>query len=168
MKNSAFEKIYAEYSRLVYWAAYRVAPSRETAEDITQMVFERVLLNESKLEKLNEAQLKAWLYRVATNLALDILRKASHEKLDSEPMSEEIADNSPSPELQTADKEQCFQVRRAIDELDEVYRQVIILHYFSELTTREISNVTGISEGTIKSRLVRARALLQEKLKNEV
>lgn len=168
MKEQVFEKIYNDYSRLVYWAAYRVASNREAAEDITQAVFERLLLNEGKLEGLNEPQLKAWLYKVATNLALDTVRKASHESLDSEPIGEDVADSAaPTPEAQASENERSRRLRKAISELDEVYRQVVMLHYFSEMTVREIAEATGISDGTIKSRLVRARTLLSEKLRDE-
>ncbi len=168
MAKLNFDKIYNDYSRLVYWAAYRVVAQCETAEDVTQTVFERVLLNESKLARLNEPQLKSWLYRVATNLALDITRKGMRERLDAEPLSEEIPDESPTPEAEAMERNRTERIRAAIDSLDEAYRQVILLHYYSELTVREISECTGISEGTIKSRLVRARMLLADKLKDEV
>ena len=168
MNEQVFEKIYNDYSRLVYWAAYRVTSNREAAEDITQTVFERVLLNDGKLDELSEPQLKAWLYRVSTNLALDTVRKASRETLDSEPIGEDIADSSaPTPEVQASENARSSRLKKAISELDEVYRQVVMLHYFSEMTVREIADVTGISDGTIKSRLVRARTLLLEKLRDE-
>ena len=51
MNEQVFEKIYNDYSRLVYWAAYRITSNREAAEDITQTVFERVLLNDGKLDE---------------------------------------------------------------------------------------------------------------------
>ncbi len=168
MVQLSFDKIYTAYSRLVYWAAYKVIPHRETAEDITQSVFEKVLANGKKLSSFEEPQLKVWLYRVATNLALDIARKGSKEQLNDAPLSEEIPDASSSPEETIVDKHCGNSVRRAINELSEIYRQVIILHYFSEMTVQEISKSTGISEGTIKSRLVRARALLAKTLENEV
>ena len=66
------------------------------------------------------------------------------------------------------DRDRAERVRQAVDSLDDAYREVVMLHYFSNLTVREISECTGISEGTIKSRLVRARTLLAERLKNEV
>ena len=163
-----FDKIYTDYSRLVYWAAYRVVSHRETAEDVTQTVFTKVLANKATLIKLAEPQLKSWLYRTATNLALDIVRRNKYEQPDAEPISELIADDGPSPEKLAIDRDRAERVRQAVDSLDDAYREVVMLHYFSNLTVREISECTGISEGTIKSRLVRARTLLAERLKNEV
>lgn len=168
MAQLSFDEIYTAYSRLVYWAAYKVIPHQETAEDITQSVFEKVLANEKKLNSLEEPQLKVWLYRVATNLALDNARKGSKEQLSDEPLSDEIPDFSSHPEETVVEKHRGNAVRRAINQLSEIYRQVIVLHYFSEMTVQEISKSTGISEGTIKSRLVRARTLLAEMLKKEV
>ncbi|MDY2926039.1 MAG: sigma-70 family RNA polymerase sigma factor [Eubacteriales bacterium] len=168
MAKLDFDKIYTDYSRLVYWAAYRVVSHRETAEDVTQTVFTKVLANKATLIKLAEPQLKSWLYRTATNLALDIVRRNKYEQPDAEPISELIADDSPSPEKVAIDRDRAERVRKAIDSLDDAYREVVMLHYFSNLTVREISECTGISEGTIKSRLVRARTLLAERLKNEV
>lgn len=167
MPERSFDNIYTDYSRLVYWAAYRVVAHNETAEDITQQVFERVYLNLDKLSTLADAQLKSWLYRVSTNLSLDHVRKAKHELLSDEPLGADVADDDPLPESELISKKRSEAVRRAIEQLDEANRTVITLHYFSEMTVSEISEATGISQGTIKSRLVRARKLLSELLKAE-
>lgn len=167
MSNTSFDKIYSDYSRLVYWAAYRVVAQNETAEDITQQVFERAYLNMDKLSPLADAQIKSWLYRVATNLALDHVRRAKHEQLSDEPVGAEIADTEPLAEEELLKKKQMEAVRRAIEQLDETNRTIITLHYFSEMTVNEIAEKTGISPGTIKSRLVRARNLLADMLKAE-
>ncbi len=167
MPNRSFDNIYTDYSRLVYWAAYRVVSHTETAEDITQQVFERVYLNLEKLSTLSDAQLKSWLYRVSTNLALDHVRKAKHELLSDEPLGAEVPDGDPLPEAELLEKKRNIAVRKAIEQLDEANRTVINLHYFSGMTVSEISEATGISQGTIKSRLVRARKLLSEMLKAE-
>ena len=167
MSARGFDKIYTDYSRLVYWAAYRVVAQNETAEDITQQVFERVYLNLDKLEPLADAQLKSWLYRVATNLALDHVRRGKHETVSDEPIGAEIADIEPLPEEELIAKRRAEAVRKAIEQLDETNRTIITLHYFSEMTVNEIAAETGISPGTIKSRLVRARNLLADLLKEE-
>jgi RNA polymerase sigma factor, sigma-70 family len=167
LSGSSFDKIYSDYSRLVYWAAYRVVAQNETAEDITQQVFERAYLNMDKLGPMADSQIKSWLYRVATNLALDHVRHQKHETLSDEPVGAEIADTEPLPEEELLKKKRMEAVRKAIEQLDETNRTIITLHYFSEMTVNEISEKTGISPGTIKSRLVRARSLLADMLKAE-
>ncbi|MBQ7060569.1 MAG: sigma-70 family RNA polymerase sigma factor [Clostridia bacterium] len=168
MSQRDFDSIYNEYSRLVYWAAYRVVAKKEPAEDITQQVFERVFLNFDKVSELADPQLKSWLYRVSTNLALDTVRRAKHELLSDEPVGAEVVDNEPLAEEALIRKKRQEAVRKAIEKLDETNRKIITLHYFSEMTVNEISSVTGISSGTIKSRLVRARNLLAEMLEDEI
>lgn len=167
LSDLSFDNIYNEYSRLVYWAAYRVVAQKEAAEDITQQVFERAYLNMDKLSELADAQLKSWLYRVATNLALDSVRKGKHELLSDEPVGAEIADTEPLPEAELIKKQRQEAVQRAIQQLDETSRTIIMLHYFSEMTVNEIAAQTGISQGTIKSRLVRARNIIKELLTAE-
>lgn len=167
MSERSFDNIYTEYFRLVYWAAYRVVSSKEAAEDVTQQVFERVYLNLDKLSGLADAQLKSWLYRVSTNLALDSVRKAKHELLSDEPVGAEVVDNEPLAEEELIQKRRQQAVREAIEKLDDTNKLIITLHYFSGMTVNEISAQTGISPGTIKSRLVRARNLLQGMLQSE-
>lgn len=168
MSERSFDNIYTEYSRLVYWAAYRVVSHQETAEDITQQVFEKAYLNMNKLAPLGDAQLKGWLYRVSTNLALDHVRKGKKEMLSDEPVGAEVADTEPLAEDELIEKRRRSAVRAAINDLDELNRKIITLHYFADMTVSEISEATGISPGTIKSRLVRARALLAKTLGAEV
>lgn len=165
MPERDFESIYTDYSRLVYWAAYKVVSNREAAEDITQSVFEKLLENSNIPENMNDQQLKGWLYRVTTNLALDKIRKSKHEMLSDEPVGTDIPDSSELPEDSMLEKKRHDAVVQAINGLDKAYRDVVMLHYFSEMTVKEISKNTGISEGTIKSRLVRARVLLAGRLK---
>ena len=168
MSERSFDNIYNDYSRLVYWAAYRVVSKNETAEDITQQVFEKVFLNMDKLSELSEPQLKSWLYRVSTNLALDTVRKQKHELLSDEPVGADVADDDPLPEEEVIRRRRQEAVRKAIEKLDETNKTIITLHYFADMTVNEISERTGISPGTIKSRLVRARSLLSEMLAAEV
>ncbi|MCH5278222.1 MAG: sigma-70 family RNA polymerase sigma factor [Christensenellaceae bacterium] len=168
MAERNFDMIYNDYSRLVYWAAYKVVSNCETAEDITQSVFEKVIRHMGKLSELNDAQLKGWLYKVSTNLALDTTRKSTRELLKDEPLGDDVADSDALPDIEVEDKLQRMAVRQAIDKLDDIYKEVVLLHYFSEMTVREISQNTGISEGTVKSRLVRARTLLAGLLGSEV
>ena len=79
----------------------------------------------------------------------------------------EIADTDPLPEAELIKKQRQEAVQRAIQQLDETSRTIIMLHYFSEMTVNEIAAQTGISQGTIKSRLVRARNIIKELLTAE-
>lgn len=132
--------------------------------DAAQNVFLRVFKHEKKLREMNDAQLRAWLYRVATNAALDILRR-SKRVLPAEDAALELpADESELPESILLDKESRNTVRECVNRLPELYRSPIILYYFSGLSYLEIADLLEVSEGTIKSRMSRARGILSAML----
>lgn len=74
-----FDSIYADYSRMVYWAAYNVTGNRDSAMDVSQEVFMRVLKHMNRLENMEDMQLKGWLYRVAVNAGVDMVRRNKRE-----------------------------------------------------------------------------------------
>ena len=165
MSDRSFDSIYSDYSRLVFWAAYRVVPNRETAEDITQIAFERVLSNLGRLAGLDDGQLKSWLYRVSTNIALDHLRRAKHETPVDAPISEDIEDSALPLDEEVERRRKAAKVRSAIDKLDETSRKVILLHYYQGYGITEIAEMMDLPEGTISSRLSRGRKKLESILK---
>lgn len=116
---------------------------------------------------LDDGQLKSWLYRVSTNIALDHLRRAKHETPVDAPISEDIEDSALPLDEEVERRRKAAKVRSAIDKLDETSRKVILLHYYAGMTVREISACTGISEGTVKSRLMKARKRLAVMLGEE-
>ena len=156
-----FESIYADYSRMVYWAAYGVLKNESDAMDASQNVFLRVIKHQKKLETMEDAQLKSWLYRVTVNLCLDGKRKLKREVLADELPEMPVSDVSVLPEAAALDAE----TREALQELPEIYRETVMLHFFSELRYDEIAKLTGVSEGTVKSRMSRAKERLLALLK---
>ena len=84
MARWEFEAIYKAFSRMVYWAAYGVTKSESDAGDVTQETFIRALKYADKLKDMEEAQIKAWLYRVCINLCMDNKRKLKREQLSDE------------------------------------------------------------------------------------
>ena len=165
MPQRDLESIYTEHSRMVYWAAYSVLRSDSDAMDVTQNVFLRTIKHMGKLAAMEEGQLKAWLYRVAVNLSLDIKRKQKREyPVDELPERESTAlYDMPEPSAITAEQRRI--VREAIERLPDIYREVVMLHYYSNMSCADIAQLTGAAEGTIKSRISRARIRLMELLK---
>ncbi len=164
MPERDFDSIYTDFSRLVYWAAYGVLSNKEQTEDVTQEVFISVLQNMEKLASLGEAQLKGWLYRVAVNAALDYKRRSKKEVLSDEPVGAEVADIAPLPEDEAVRADDASAVREAIAVIDSRYASVLNMYYFSDMSVSDIAQTLDISEGTVKSRLARGRALLYKKL----
>ncbi len=161
-----FDSIYADYSRMVYWAAYNVTGNRDSAMDVSQEVFMRVLKHMNRLENMEDMQLKGWLYRVAVNASVDMVRRNKREVFfDEPPFDSAVETESELPEPAAMNAEKTSALYRAIGGLDEIYREPIMLHYFSGLNYKEIASMLGVTEGTIKSRMSRARTMLQAKLK---
>lgn len=160
-----FESIYADYSRMVYWAAYGVVKNESDAMDVSQNVFLRVMKHQKKLETMEDAQLKSWLYRVTVNLCLDGKRKLKREVLADELPETQVSDAGALPEAAVLDAEARETLSRAVAALPDVYRETVTLHFFSELRYEEIAKLMGVSEGTVKSRMSRAKERLLALLK---
>ncbi len=120
-----------------------------------------------------EASLVTWVYRIATNVSLDRLRRRSTmqdavtHSLDEVSMEQEMLadDEAASPEQQAARSEMSACVQSLIDRLPPDYRAALILHDFEGMTSAEIANVLAVSLDTVKIRLHRARTRLRAALK---
>lgn len=159
------ESIYSAYSRMVYWAAYGLLKNEADAMDVCQNVFLRAMKHEKKLATMEEGQLKSWLYKVAVNLCLDGKRKAKHEVLQEELPERQVRDAAELPETAAVDAETRRLILAAVGSLPDIYRETVMLHFFSELKYDEIAKLTGVSEGTVKSRMARAKERLLTLLK---
>lgn len=165
MPERDFESIYEKYSRLVYWAAYKVLSDHDLSEDAAQNVFISMLKSMDQIAGLSDAQLKGWLYRVSVNAALDLKRRGSKEVLSDEPVGAEVADAGATPEDEAVENDTRRAVANALKQIDEIYREPLMMYYYSEMSVLEIADALGVSEGTVKSRLSRGRGLLKKHLK---
>ena len=146
-----------EHAPAVYRLAYARTGSRADAEDVMQETFLRLLRARPVFD--SEAHAKAWLLRVASNCANDLFRLPWRRR--EEPLEEGMAAPAqPEPEEGS--------VTQAVLALPARYRIPIHLYYYEGCSVAEIAGITGRSEGTVKSRLSRARALLRDQLKEEV
>lgn len=140
-----------QYAPAVYRLAYIRTGSRADAEDVMQEVFLRLI--KTKPVFSGQTHAKAWLLRVAVNCVNDLFRLPWRKR--EEPLEEETA-VSEGPEAGS--------VTEAVLSLPVRYRIPIHLYYYEGYSVAEIAAITGKSEGTVKSRLFRARTLLRDKL----
>ena len=131
-----------QYAGMLYRLAYARTGSRADAEDVMQEVFVRLL--RARPEFRDEEHAKAWLLRVGARCAADVLRAPWRRREGP------LDDGLPAPEPVLA--------------LPAQYRMAVHLYYYEELSVAEIAAVLGKSEGAVKSRLFRARALLRRYL----
>jgi RNA polymerase sigma-70 factor (ECF subfamily) len=163
-KPGAFEALVREYQRLCWHIVYRMVHDAEDARDLCQETFLRV---HRRLHTFRfECPLKAWIGRIAYSIALRHLerRRASrllHLDEDDEQIVESVADETFDFD-RIADAQVAAQLRAAVDALPPVPRTLVTLYHLEELGIGDIAEITGMSQGTIKSHLSRARAKMAE------
>ena len=160
--RAAFTELVIRYQRPVYNAAFWILRKPEDANDVAQTVFLKVV------EQLDDYDPRyrffSWIYRIAVNESLNLLRRNGHEEALDDDV--EFADReSANPEWQFDAKERAERVRKALFEVSTNDRTVLMLRHFGELSYDEIAHVLDIDSKTVKSRLFDARHRLCEHLK---
>lgn len=167
----AFSVIVSRYEKRVFNLAYRYTGDRQEAEDLSQEIFLRIFRALKTFR--GDALFSTWLYRVATNVCLDALRRKKNrpEPVLEQPLATESGDVekelvSPDlgPDHQVEMAESLEIIRKEIAQLQEPFRTAIILRDLQDLSYEEIAEVLNVSQGTVKSRLHRARAMLRKRL----
>jgi RNA polymerase sigma-70 factor, ECF subfamily len=151
---AAFRDLVVRYQRPVYNAAFWILRNADDARDVAQTVFLRVAERADDYDPKHK--LFSWIYRIAVNEALNLLRRNGRE----EALDEDVdypGDDRADPQRQLEDGERTRLVRTALMKMNVSDRTVITLRHFSELTYREIGDALGIEEKTVKSRLFEAR-----------
>jgi RNA polymerase sigma-70 factor (ECF subfamily) len=167
----AFEQLVKRYDRNVFRIANHITHSREDAEDVVQEAFLKAYSN---LEKFQEqSKFYTWLVRIAVNEALMKLRKRRPErfvsldedvKTEDDSLPREVADWSPNPEQLYNQEELRDILSRTIQGLPPTFRTVFVLRDVEGLSTEETAEALDLSVPAVKSRLLRARLQLRERL----
>ncbi|MEH7250482.1 sigma-70 family RNA polymerase sigma factor [Neobacillus niacini] len=166
-REEIIDQLMQEYSDDILHLVYTYVKNRTTAEDLTQEIFLKCY---EKLNQFNQqATLKTWVYRIASNHCKDYLRSWHYRKIT---LSDKILDYIPSKLKQVeeeiiANSEENI-LTNAVMNLPLKYREVVFLHYYEELSLAEISKITTVNINTIKTRLKRAKELLKDKMIEEV
>jgi RNA polymerase sigma-70 factor (ECF subfamily) len=155
--DAAFTACVQRHSRLVFRVAYAMLRNSHDAEDVVQEMFLKLYRN-SVWESMRDE--KAYLARAAWRAAVDHLPRQQQTGMDEM----EIASAHPSPEQTALDADLQRKVHRLMDGLPEELRQPLALSTIQELTSGEVAQMLGIPEGTVRTRVLRARQLLREKL----
>jgi len=152
-----FAALVERQSRFVFRVAYALLRNSHDAEDAVQETFLKLYRGGAWEAIENE---RAFLARVTWRIAADRLRKVRHEPLD--PELELRGGTSPEEAAVTADWKAA--VNRLVDALPQDLRQPLALSTVEEMSSREIAQVMGIAEGTVRTRIMRARQILKQKL----
>ena len=169
----SFEVLLRKYRTPVINFLYRMVRDSAIAEDLAQEVFLRVY--RARQEYAPSAKFTTWMFRIATNLALNALRDNRYRQLEismdqpvetneSEQPALEVADCAPSAEQQLVARTRTELIRNAINVLPEKQRAAVLLHKYQELDYGEIAKILGCSESALKSLLFRAYETLRVQL----
>ena len=168
--RTAFEELVNRYEKKIFRLTMNITRNNEDAEDAMQDAFMKAY---SHLRTFEEgSRFYTWLVRIAANEALMRLRKRRPNQFsldepiqgDDELIPREIEDWGPSPEQRYAQTEMREILNKVIDELAPDFRVVFVLRDVEGLSTEETASTVGISEAAVKSRLLRARLRLRNKL----
>lgn len=170
--QNVYEDIVNLYQHKLYQVCYRMLGSKEEAEDITQEAFVRAYINLHSFDQ--KRKFSTWLYRIATNLCIDRIRKKKPDYyLDAEvagtdglDMYSQIAADEKLPEETIEQMELQDRIQYEISRLPDKYRAVIVLKYIEELSLQEISEILEMPLGTVKTRIHRGREALRKQLAN--
>lgn len=147
--QAAFRELVSLYKERLYWHIRNMVKDHDDADDVLQNTFIKVLNNIENFK--GESRLFSWMYRIATNEAINHLnQKARNLKLSSEELLEHIVGNLESDVYFEGDEIQ-LKLQRAIATLPEKQQQVFNMKYFEELKYKEISDILGTSEGALKA-----------------
>ncbi len=174
--DSAFEYLVQKYRRPMVGFMFRMAHSNAAAEDLAQEVFLRVYRSRESYEA--SAKFSTWLYRIATNLAVNHARDTRHERPENtvsldEPDEEsgrtlDLPDGAPSAEETMVQRERLAAIRQRVQALPERQRIAVVMHKYQQMDYRQIADVLKLSESATKSLLFRAYETLREQLKEFV
>jgi RNA polymerase sigma-70 factor (ECF subfamily) len=173
--EQSFALLLHRYRRPLVNFLYRMVRNREQAEDLSQEVFLRVY--RARADYVPSAKFTTWLFRIATNLALNSVRDTRYQRMeisldapvtaDAEDGDErplDVADKRPDIEQHLVEESRKKMIRHAIDKLPEKQRAAVLLHKYQELDYNEIAKILECSESALKSLLFRAYETLRVEL----
>lgn len=166
-REQIIDQLMREYSDDILHLVYTYVKNRTIAEDLAQEIFIKCY---EKLNQFNQqSTIKTWLYRIASNHCKDYLRSWHYRKIT---LSNKVFDHIPSKSKQVEEEvikhSEENSLTNAVMNLPLKYREVVFLHYYEELSLKDISKITSVNINTLKTRLKRAKELLKDKMIEEV
>lgn len=157
--KGALQALYSRHHVRVYRFALRFLNDEAAAEDIVSEVFIDVWRQAERFER--RSQVSTWLFAIARNKALSILRRRSVEELDDE-VAEFIEDPSDSPEAAMQKKQRASVLQDCLTHLSPAHREIVDLVYYHEKTIEEVADIIDVPANTVKTRMFYARKRIAE------
>jgi len=163
--SAAFSLLVRRYQDRLFTALVHIASSRDEAEDVAQEAFIQAYLKLASFER--QSSFYTWLYRIAFNTAISRRRRKRVEtsiEQSKEAVGDEPADRGEKPHDRLMREERVDLIRRALGELSEEHRAILVLREMEGCDYEEIAEILDLPVGTVRSRLHRARLQLKEQL----
>lgn len=161
--ETAFEELLRQYEKKVYTLCFRMCGNSEDAEEAAQDTFLALWRGIDRFRQ--ESSLSTWIYRLASNACIDLLRRRKKQgsslSLDDEELFLDAVDPAPSPQEAVEHREAQKLLQEGLSALPEEYRKVLILREIEGLSYTEIAESASLELGTVKSRISRGRVLLR-------
>ena len=163
---AAFSQLVTRYQDRIYRFLVRLTRSEDDALELTQEAFLHAFQGLARWKP--DALFSTWLFRIARNLAFDLLRR--HKRVEFMPLEEDvgIADPGPEPDAALATAQRYRMLEGALERLPDEHREILLLREIEEMTYEEIAAVLDLNPGTVKSRIARARAALLDKMQRRL
>ena len=172
----AYEELLARFQQPVYTLSFRLLNNPAEACDVVQEVFLKVFRNIDHFR--GQSSLKTWIYRITVNEAHNARRwffrhRGREVELDTDPREmrdwkETIADGGRSPFDVVFDREQAGIIEAALERINPVFREAVVLRDITDLRYEEIAEILAVSLGTVKSRILRGREALRDELAGDL
>ena len=170
---AAFAQVVQRYERPLFAYAYRLGctPPDRDAEDVVQEIFVKVYQNIHRYRRLGKGVFSTWLFAIAHNHCMSLGRRKQIEtqtrRGEGRGPDHRCDAASPSPAETLADREEVAQIVQAAGELPESLRSAFVLRYYQDIPCGEIATILNCNEGTVRSRLFRARKTVLQSLTRE-
>lgn len=162
--GSVLKELMESFGQDVWNYAYFLTKRRDAADDISQDVFLRAFRHLKDFQ--GRSSVKTWLLTITRNLSLNYLKSSFISKVSLAGWLT-TRQAGPSAEMEFLDTEAVSQIWKHVMQLPQAYREVLLLEFHFQMTRKEMAELLGISEGTIKSRLHRARVRMENLLRGE-
>lgn len=162
--DTDLERMINDYSSLIYQVAFNILDDSALAEDVVQETIIKAWRNQASFR--GDSSVKTWLVRIARNTAIDALRRRRERPTHKGVLPETVDESADGDTERVAQGRVAMSdLGRALAELDELSRTIVVLREVNAMSYTEIAEALEIAEPTVKTRLMRARRALQESLR---
>ncbi len=163
--QEAWKTMINSYSKSVYNIALNFFAERDIAQDVTQEIFIKIYHNLDKFRE--EKNFSSWIFTISRNYCIDYWRKNKKYFVNTQELDEKIGFSKPTPEENLITESEIEKLRKKISQLDPELRLILILRDIQDLSYQDIAEKFSIPEGTVKSRINRARVKLTQAFMRE-